>query len=118
MQKRGEIMLKLTKEEKHKQCLKEIKATLLMVCICFLWHVITAFLLNSTGWTIFHMPAWFVVSVFGTVILAIIGVFVLLKIVFIDFSYDEEGDVIDKKTYVWDVKNSEYVLKQTETFTK
>ena len=34
----------------------------------------------------------------------------------IDFSYDEEGDVIDKKTYVWDVKNSEYVLKQTETF--
>lgn len=36
----------------------------------------------------------------------------------IDFSYDEDGDVIDKKTYVWDVKNSEYVLKQTETFTK
>ena len=36
----------------------------------------------------------------------------------IDFSSDEEGDVIDKKTYVWDVKNSEYVLKQTETFTK
>ena len=57
-----------------------------------LWHVITAFLLNSTGWTIFHMPAWFVVSVFGTVILAIIGVFVLLKIVFIDFSYDEDEE--------------------------
>ena len=36
----------------------------------------------------------------------------------IDFSYDEDGDVIDKKTYVWDMKNSEYVLKQTETFTK
>lgn len=53
---------------------------------------ITAFLLNSTGWTIFHMPAWFVVSVFGTVILAIIGVFVLLKIVFIDFSYDEDEE--------------------------
>ena len=41
--------MKLTKEEKHKQCLKEIKATLLVVLICFLWHVITAFLLNSTG---------------------------------------------------------------------
>lgn len=38
------------------------------------------------------MPAWFVVSVFGTVILAIIGVFVLLKIVFIDFSYDEDEE--------------------------
>ena len=38
------------------------------------------------------MPAWFVVSVFGTVILAIIGVFVLLKFVFIDFSYDEDEE--------------------------
>ena len=85
-------MLKLSKEEKHKQCLKEVKATLLVVCICFLWHVITAFLLNSTGWTIFHMPAWFVVSVLGTVIIAIIGVFVLLKFVFIDFSYDEDEE--------------------------
>lgn len=83
-------MLKLTKEEKHKQCLKEIKATLLVVGICFLWHVLTAFLLNSTGWVLFHMPAWFVVSVFGTVIFAVIGVFWLLRHVFIDFSYDEE----------------------------
>ena len=38
------------------------------------------------------MPAWFVVSVFGTVILAIIGVFILLKFVFIDFSYDEDEE--------------------------
>ena len=83
-------MMKLSKEEKHRQCLKEIKATLVVVAICFVWHVLTAFLLNSTGWTIFHMPAWFVVSVFGTVIIAIIGVFVLLKFVFADFSYDEE----------------------------
>ena len=83
-------MVKLTKEEKHKQCVKEIKATLVVVLICFLWHVLTAFLLNSTGWILFHMPAWFVVSVFGTVVLAVIGVFWLLKHVFIDFSYDEE----------------------------
>lgn len=81
---------KLTKEEKHKQCLKEIKATMLVVVVCFLWHVLTAFLLNSKGGTLFHMPLWFVVSVFGTIILAIIGVFWLLKFVFVDFSYDEE----------------------------
>ena len=87
---RFDQMTKLTKEEKHKQCLKEIKATVFVVFICFLWHVMTAFLLNSTGWTIFHMPAWFVVSVLGTVILAMIGVFWLLKCVFIDFDYDEE----------------------------
>ena len=78
--KREFIMKKLTKEEKHKQCLKEIKATMLL----------TAFLLNSKGGTLFHMPLWFVVSVFGTIILAIIGVFWLLKFVFVDFSYDEE----------------------------
>ena len=83
-------MLKLTKEEKHKQCLKEIKATARTKRRKGIF--ITAFLLNSTGWTIFHMPAWFVVSVFGTVILAIIGVFILLKFVFIDFSYDEDEE--------------------------
>ena len=60
-------MKKLTKEEKHKQCVKEIRATLIVVGICFLWHVLTAFLLNSVDWTLFHMPAWFVVSVLGTV---------------------------------------------------
>lgn len=83
-------MVKLTKEEKHKQCMKEIKATMLVVVMCFLWHVSTAFLLNSKGGTLFHMPLWFVVSVLGTIFLAIIGVFVLLKFVFIDFSYDED----------------------------
>ena len=85
-------MTKLSKEEEHKQCLKEIKATILVVLICFVWHVSTAFLLNSTGWKILHMPAWFVVSVFGTMLIAIVGVFVLLKFVFIDFSYDEEDE--------------------------
>ena len=57
--KREFIMKKLTKEEKHKQCLKEIKATMLVVVVCFLWHVLTAFLLNSKGGTLFHMPLWF-----------------------------------------------------------
>ena len=38
------------------------------------------------------MPAWFTVSVFGTVIIAVVGVFLLLKFVFTDFSYDEEED--------------------------
>ena len=83
-------MMKLTKEEQHRQCIKEIKATLLVVFICFLWHVLTAFLLNDTGWTVFHMPAWFVASVLGTVVLAVIRVFCLLKFVFVDFQYEED----------------------------
>ena len=36
-------MKKLTKEEKHKQCLKEIKATMLVVVVCFCGIVLTAF---------------------------------------------------------------------------
>ena len=82
-------MKKLTKEEKHKQCVKEIRATLIVVGICFLWHVLTAFLLNSKDWKLFRMPAWFVVSVLGTVVIAIVGVFWLLKYVFVDFEYQE-----------------------------
>jgi len=36
------------------------------------------------------IPAWFVVSVLGTVVLAVIGVFWLLKFVFVDFQYEED----------------------------
>lgn len=85
-------MKKLTKEEKHKQCIREIRATLIVVGICFLWHVLTAFLLNSKDWKLFHMPAWFVVSVLGTVVIAIVGVFWLLKYVFVDFEYQENPE--------------------------
>ena len=31
---------------------------------------------------------------------------------------NREGHVTDKKTYVWDKKTEEYMLKQTEKFTK
>ena len=36
----------------------------------------------------------------------------------IDFLYDAEGHITDKKTYVWDKKTEEYMLKQAEKFTK
>jgi len=85
----------LTKEEKHAQCMKEIKGTLLVVLICCLWHVITAFALNGSGKYFLGMPAWFSVSVFGTIIIALVGVFVLLKKVFVDFEYDDEAEEAD-----------------------
>ncbi len=83
-------MQKLTREEKHKQCVKEIKATLLVVLVCALWHIITAFSLNGSGKYFLGMPAWFSVSVFGTIVIAVVGVIILLKFVFIDFEYDDE----------------------------
>ena len=91
-------MNKLSKQEKHEQCMREIKGTLIVVAICCVWHILTAFLLNGTGLYFLGMPAWFSVSVFGTIVLALIGVWYLLKFVFIDFDYDEdEQEEVDKK---------------------
>ena len=83
-------MKKLSKEEKHRQCMKEIRWTLIVVAVCCAWHIITAFALNGSGLYFLGMPAWFSVSVFGTCVLAFVGVFLLLKFVFIDFEYDDE----------------------------
>lgn len=85
-------MKKMTQEEKHRQCVREIRATLIVVTICFIWHVSTAFLLNGSGKYFLGMPAWFSVSVFGTIILALAGVAILLKFVFVDFEYDDEEE--------------------------
>ena len=87
-------MKKLTKEQQHAQCVREIRATLLVVAICCVWHIATAFGLNGTGLYFLGMPAWFSVSVFGTIILALVGVWYLLKFVFIDFEYDEEAEEV------------------------
>ena len=90
-------MKKLSKEEQHLQCMKEIKWTFIVVLICCIWHIITAFTLNGTGLYFLGMPAWFSVSVLGTIVLALVGVFLLLKFVFIDFEYDEENvEEVDK----------------------
>lgn len=87
-------MKKLSREEKHEQCMKEIKSTLVVVALCCIFHIASAFLLNGSGLYFLGMPAWLSVSVFGTTILALAGVWYLLKFVFIDFEYDdeEEGD--------------------------
>lgn len=85
-------MKKLTKQEKHEQCMREIRGTLLVVAICCAWHIITAFALNGTGLYFLGMPAWFSVSVFGTIVIALVGVRILLGKVFVDFEYDEEEE--------------------------
>ena len=59
-------MKKLTRQEKHEQCMREIRGTLIVVLICCAWHIASAFLLNGTGLYFLGMPAWFSVSTFGT----------------------------------------------------
>lgn len=88
-------MSKLTKQEKHDQCIREIKGTLIVTAVCALWHIITAFALNGTGLYFLGMPAWFSVSVFGTILIALVGVYILLKKVFIDFEYDDEVEEVN-----------------------
>ena len=36
-------MKKLTKQEKHEQCIREIRGTLVVVAICCVWHISSAF---------------------------------------------------------------------------
>jgi len=89
-------MNKMSNQQKHEQCLKEIKGTLLVVAICAAWHIITAFVLNGTGKYFLGMPAWFSVSVLGTIVIALLGVWYLMKKVFVDFDYDDEEAGEDK----------------------
>ena len=36
-------MKKLTRQEKHEQCMREIRGTLIVVLICCAWHIASAF---------------------------------------------------------------------------
>lgn len=85
-------MENFSKEEKHAQCVREIKATLIATAVCCIWHIGTAFLLNGKGLYFLGMPAWFSVSVFGTIVLSIGSVIFLVKKVFKDFEYDTEAE--------------------------
>lgn len=89
-------MNKLSKQEKHRQCMREIRGTLIVAALCCAWHVLAAFLLNGTGKYFLGMPAWFSVSVLGTIVIALGGVWYLLKFVFIDFEYDDGEEGGDK----------------------
>ena len=85
-------MKNLTKQEKHEQCIREIRGTLVVVAIGCAWHILSAFLLNGSGLYFLGMPAWFSVSTLGTIVLSLLGVWYLLKHVFIDFEYDDEEE--------------------------
>ena len=84
-------MKKLSREELGKELRKEAQGTWILTIICALDHIVPDFLLNGNGQQMFNMPQWFVVSVFGSGIVSIIGIIILTKKVFADFDYDEEA---------------------------
>ena len=80
----------LTDEEKHKQMLKEIKWTFLLILLVAAWHIGFAFALDGIDVLVCGMPLWFFVSTIGAFVISVVGVIVLLKCVFVDFDLGDE----------------------------
>lgn len=80
----------LTDEEKHKQMLKEIKATFILIAIVAAWHIGFAFALDGIDVLVCGMPLWFFVSTIGAFVVSVIGVIFLLKFVFVNFDLGDE----------------------------
>jgi uncharacterized membrane protein YhdT len=83
----------MTPEQKEKQIRKEAKATILLFLICFIWNVGFAYGLSGTGARLFGLPVWWLVSTPGMFVIAVVGVVILLKKVFVNFDLEdtEEG---------------------------
>ena len=82
----------LTDEEKHKQILKEVKWTFLLILIVAAWHIGFAFALDGIDKMVLGMPLWFFVSTIGAFAVSVIGVVLLLKFVFINFDLGDEAE--------------------------
>ncbi len=81
----------LTDEEKHKQMLKEIKWTFLLILLVAAWHIGFAFALDGIDVMVLGMPLWFFVSTIGAFAISVVGVVLLLKFVFVNFDLGEEA---------------------------
>lgn len=84
-------MKKLSDQEKHRQILKEVVGTLVLFLIVAVWHVGFGFGLNGIDVIILGMPLWFFVSTIGAFVVAVVGVVILLKFVFVDFDLGDEA---------------------------
>ena len=87
---------KMSREQKDRQVRREALATLILFAICFIWNVGFAYGLSGSGIRIGGLPLWWLLSVPGMFIVAVIGVVYLLKYVFVNFSLeDEDGSAAD-----------------------
>ena len=87
------MKVQMNREQKEKQIRREAKATLILFVVCFVWNVGFAYGLSGTGVRLFGLPLWWLISTPGMFIIAVIGVFILLKKVFVNFDLEdiEEG---------------------------
>ena len=82
----------MTREEKNQQIRKEAFATAVLFAICFIWHVGFGYLLSGSGIKVMGLPLWWLLSTPGVFVIAVIGVVILLKKVFVNFSLDDESE--------------------------
>ena len=85
-------MKSMTREEKNKQIRKEAIATVILFLICFVWHVGFGYGLNGVDVSVMDLPLWWVVSTPGVFVVAVVGVIVLLKKVFVNFDLEKEDE--------------------------
>lgn len=86
-------MEKMTYQEKFIQMNKEAKATWIVAAIIIVYWFLSGFGVYAVWgaeWTILGMPAWFVLSCFGSWILSMVLVALMVKKVFKDFDLEEE----------------------------
>lgn len=83
----------MTYKEKFIQMNKEAKATWIAAAVIIVYWFLSGFgvyAIWGAEWTILGMPAWFVLSCFGSWILSMVLVALMVKKVFKDFDLDEE----------------------------
>ena len=82
----------MSREQKDAQVRREARATLILFAICFLWNVLIAYALSGSGIRIGGLPLWWLVSVPGMFVVAVVGVVYLLKKVFVNFNLEDEEE--------------------------
>ena len=82
----------MSREQKDAQVRREARATLILFAICFLWNVLLAYALSGSGIRIGGLPLWWLVSVPGMFVVAVVGVVYLLKKVFVNFNLEDEEE--------------------------
>lgn len=87
----------MTREEKNMQIRREARATVILFCICFVWHVGFAYLLSGSDITVAGLPLWWILSTPGVFVVAVAGVIYLLKKVFVNFSLDDVDEAAGKE---------------------
>ena len=86
------VMEQMTNEQKHKQILKEVKATFILIAIMAAWHIGFGFLLEDIDMLVLGMPLWFFVSTIGAFVISVVGVVFLLAKIFKDFDLGDEAE--------------------------